>query len=320
LAADPAIATHSVFKPGHNLRIPLELNGVISGFQSHYPAEEELENCLWIELTSDKEWDPHSREFSEREKDTEHDAIIGIPPDRSICSIQSAHEVLDTSQCLYQDIMENVYVGAANTTAQKHSDSLRNKVSRIFGVGLETADRTLLATMQLAIRHSIHPIHRRYRTEVAQLRYPRLGGQHGRFHTDTFFASTPSLSCCTMGQMFTNDIHFTKFYPMRAKSEAGEALISFMQDIGIPSDLHSDDAKELTQGKMGELLRKFWIKGTQSEPYSPWQVQAELCIREIKKAVQHTLSKTNALKRLWDFCTIYQCELRNLITHPHFKL
>jgi hypothetical protein len=87
-----------------------------------------------------------------------------------------------------------------------------------------------------------------------------------------------------MGQMFTNDIHFTKFYPMRAKSEAAEALVSFMQDIGIPSDLHSDDAKELTQGKMGELLCKFWIKGIQSEPYSPWQVRAVLCIREIKKA------------------------------------
>ena len=93
-----------------------------------------------------------------------------------------------------------------------------------------------------------------------------------------------------------------------------------MQDIGIPSDLHSDDAKELTQGRMSDLLRKFWIRGSQSEPYSPWQVRAELCIREIKKAVKHTLTKTNAPRRLWDYCTIYQCELRNLIAHPHFKL
>ncbi len=59
---------------------------------------------------------------------------------------------------------------------------------------------------------------------------------------------------------------------MHLKSEAPEALISFMQDIGIPSDLHSNDAKELTQGRMVELLCKFWIKSTQSDPYSPWQV------------------------------------------------
>ncbi len=80
-----------------------------------------------------------------------------------------------------------------------------------------------------------------------------------------------------------------------------DALIQFMQDIGIPSDLHSDDAKELTQGRMGELLRKFWIRGSQSEPYSPWQVRAELCIREVKKAVRHAMAKTKAPKHLWDY-------------------
>jgi hypothetical protein len=60
--------------------------------------------------------------------------------------------------------------------------------------------------------------------------------------------------------------------------EAPDALVNSMQGIGIPCELHSDDAKESTEGKMGELLQKFWLKGTQSEPYSPWQVQAELCI------------------------------------------
>jgi hypothetical protein len=123
-----------------------------------------------------------------------------------------------------------------------------------------------------------------------------------------------------MGQMYTNDVDFTKFYPMKSKSETADTLISFMQDIGIPSDLHSDDAKELTGGRMGELLRKFWIKPSQSEPYSPWQVRAELCLREIKKAVRHALVKNNAPRCLWDYCTIYQCELRNLIAHPYYKL
>jgi hypothetical protein len=56
-----------------------------------------------------------------------------------------------------------------------------------------------------------------------------------------------------MGQMYTNDVNFTKFYPMKKKSEAPDSLILFMQDIGIPSELHSDDAKELTQGKMGAI-------------------------------------------------------------------
>ncbi len=58
----------------------------------------------------------------------------------------------------------------------------------------------------------------------------------------------------------------------------------------------------------------------QNEPYSPWQVQAEIAIREIKKAVCHTMTKRKAPQWLRDYCTIYQCELRNLIAHPLFQL
>jgi hypothetical protein len=127
-----------------------------------------------------------------------------------------------------------------------------------------------------------------------QLRYPRLGGRHGRFYTDTLFAKTPSLNGYTMGQVYTNDINFTKFIPMKRKGKAPDSLIQFMQDIGIPSYLHSDNAKELTQGRMGDIIRKCWIHASQSEPSSLWQVRAELCNRELKKAVRHTMAKTNA--------------------------
>jgi hypothetical protein len=105
---------------------------------------------------------------------------------------------------------------------------------------------------------------------------------------------------------------------MKMKAEAPNTLISFMQDdIGIPSELHSDDAKELTQGQMKELARESWIKTSQSEPYSPWQVRAKLAIREIEKAVRDTMIRTDAPKRLWDYCTIYHCKIRDLITHPY---
>ncbi len=72
---------------------------------------------------------------------------------------------------------------------------------------------------------------------------------------------------------------------MKKKSDAPDSLVQFMQDIGIPSHLHSDDAKELTQGCMGDIIHKCWIKAMQSEPHSPWQVHAELFNRELKKAV-----------------------------------
>ncbi len=36
--------------------------------------------------------------------------------------------------------------------------------------------------------------------------------------------------------------------------------------------------------------------------------------------MRHALIKNNAPRHLWDYCTIYQCELRNLIAHPYYKL
>jgi hypothetical protein len=113
--------------------------------------------------------------------------------DQQIGSLQTIHNDFYVSQNLYNSITQNIYISAANTTQRKHPDSLRDKISRIFGVGLETADCTLNATTQLAIRNSVHPIQRHYRTEVAQLRYPRLGGQHGRF-TQIPFSPTHQVS------------------------------------------------------------------------------------------------------------------------------
>jgi hypothetical protein len=59
-----------------------------------------------------------------------------------------------------------------------------------------------------------------------------------------------------MAQVYTNDVHFTKVFPFKKKSDAPDSLIQFMQDVGIPSHLHSNDAKELTQGRMGDIIRK----------------------------------------------------------------
>jgi hypothetical protein len=298
LAPDPNVATHSLFFPNHNLRIPLQLRGVLSCIPTWYPTTVELETCQWIELTSSEEWDSHAETFADEEEKIEyHLDSIPFHQDRSIYATASTVPVLHYSDDLFAKAVCSEVLASVGSSSRSN-ESLRNRIASTFGVGLETAEPMLKATTQLDLRNVTHPIHRRFRTEVAQLHYPRLGGIHGKFHTDTFFAAVPSLQNATMGQMYANDLHFSKFYPMQRKSQAPDTLVSFMQDIGIPSDLHSDDAKELFQGRMKELLQKFWIKGSQSEPYSPWQVRAKLCIREIKAAVRHAFNKTGAPKRL----------------------
>jgi hypothetical protein len=83
--------------------------------------------------------------------------------------------------------------------------------------------------------------------------------------------------------------------------------IEFIQDIGIPSEMHNDDAKEQTLGKWKQTMQKFQIKQTLSQPYSPWQVRPERCICEIKKSVQRLMDNTKAPKCLWDYCAVSFC-------------
>jgi len=114
----------------------------------------------------------------------------------------------------------------------------------LWNIGLDTAKKTIQVTTQKGIRTTNYPIEQRFRTRQAQLRYKQLGGRHGRFYTDTFFSDVPSLNGNGMAHIYTNDIAFTRVYPMKLKSQAHETLSAFIHEVGIPSSLNSDDAKE----------------------------------------------------------------------------
>jgi len=94
------------------------------------------------------------------------------------------------------------------------------------------------------------------------------------------FPSVKSVQGNTMGQIFVNDIGCMCFMPMQKKSQAGYALAEFIQDVGIPTSLHTDDAKELNLGTWHKIRLNHAIKQTQTEPHSPWQNRAEGAIKE----------------------------------------
>jgi hypothetical protein len=55
LSPDPSIATHSIYFPNENIRIPLELGGCISIIPPRLPTQKEIEECEWLILTSEVE-------------------------------------------------------------------------------------------------------------------------------------------------------------------------------------------------------------------------------------------------------------------------
>jgi hypothetical protein len=100
LAPVPELATHSIYVPEDDVRIPLTLRGVISLFHTRYPTVDEIENCRWLLFTSELEWDPHSITFEENENAvSDHASSETSSNERSINNIISN---LDHSEVINQ--------------------------------------------------------------------------------------------------------------------------------------------------------------------------------------------------------------------------
>jgi len=228
-------------------------------------------------LTSDVEWDPN-------------DIIFGPEVE---C------KVLDSrARSLY-----------AYDTRHRRPNLDPATLSRQWGIGLETAKNTLKCTTQAGIRHAIHPLTRRYRTDYIALRHRRL---HTTFYSDTLFTKVQSLHGYKCAQVIT-DGHFIHVYPMVSKSAAGDALQHFISDVGIPDIMVTDNAPELTgrDSEFQKVCRHYKIKTRQTEPYTPRQNRAELAIQEIKKRWRTKMTQRKVPKRLWDYGLVWVSEIAN---------
>ncbi len=313
-------SSHSIYDPDEDFRLPLSLKGVTSYFTSRTPTAREIETCKWITLSDDQEWDPHSQGFQEQEENfTCHSQFLpyGQEQDRTLFELSSkvrykfqkvnySMEHSNISQAF-----DDKYIIAATATSNRECNQAAEDLASSWGIGIETARKTLKSTTQKGMRHTLYPIERRFRTRQAQLRYSQMSGRHGRFYTDTFFANTPTLNGSTMAQLYINDLSFNKVYPMKAKSETVDTLRKFIQDVGIPHAIHSDDALELMQGKFKQTCEEFGIGTTYTEPYIPWQNRAEGGIRELKRHIHRKMTSKRVPQRLWDFCPKWSCEIKN---------
>jgi hypothetical protein len=57
------------------------------------------------------------------------------------------------------------------------------------------------------------------------------------------------------------------------------------------------------------ICNDFGIKLTTTEPYLPWENQAEVNIHEAKTSVHCLMTCTKAPKSLWDYCATYVAEI-----------
>ena len=193
-------------------------------------------------------------------------------------------------------------------------------LSRLWGIGLKAAERTITATTQLLRRDLKGDISRRVRTKVHQRRYRQLDGYLGRFSSDTFFSKCNSLRGNNCFQLFTNKASFTKAYPMELKGDAPFALNKFIHEVGVPTEMHTDGSKKQSSGQWRKTCQKHAIYRTWNEPYSPWQNLAKKAGGIIKARCRDMMRHTNTPVVLWDYCVEYNAELRTMTASNNIHL
>ena len=124
-----------------------------------------------------------------------------------------------------------------------------------------------------------------YPEKFFQQKYHQLGGYLSCFCSDPFQSNVESICGNTYIQLFSNRGDFAACYPLKAKSHAHHALDRFLHEVGIPTEMLTDGAKELTISEWGKTCHKHKIRQITTESHTPRQNPAELAGGIIKRKV-----------------------------------
>ena len=120
-------------------------------------------------------------------------------------------------------------------------------LAKRWGIGLETAKKTLLRTTQRGLHTTPNPLlSQRYRTNDRMFRYKRLSTD---IFTDTMLAGIKSHCRNTCMQIYAHRNTCCKAYPMKTKGEAHHLLSSLFLHEGVLKTLIMDGAKEQVMGE-----------------------------------------------------------------------
>ena len=132
---------------------------------------------------------------------------------------------------------------------------------------------------------------------------------------DTLVAKHQSLLGNKYVHLITNG-KYTRAFPVKNKTSqlAANALEDFVEDVGIPSVLWTDGAKEYVgqHTDFRKSCNKHRIALHMTEPGQKNQNHAaEREIGELKKRWRRRRAKKDASHRLWDYGMVYETELMN---------
>ena len=303
------------------LTIPLQRRGNFVGLSTYKPDRDDVlqaiangdRNVLYLDPHDEYE-PPHEDMSSPAQPNQE---ISGVDT-----TVEPIHENTDDDYRILRDvstaldleafargIITSVNISDVGSTmiTQRHSAVTPERISDIFGCGLETAKATLRVTTQHGVRSAVHPLRRRYRTDLLSLKYRRLGTT---MYTDTMHFKVKSLDQHKCAQVYATD-DFAVAYPVRAERLIGDTLRLLAEDVGVPREMVSDNASAMIGhatdfAKRARFLR---IKMRSIEPHHSRQNKGERVIGELRRRWRDKRRKKNMPRRLWDYALVWCAEV-----------
>jgi len=281
--------------------LPFKMRGTTCYFDSRSPTFEELESCPTFVVSDEHDWDPTADMF--------------------ISAVERGHSVCASVFSFYQHDFDRIQgcpaqIIAQIRTSERHHGVNARLLSLKWGIGLEKAKNTINHTTQMNIRSAVLPLTRRYRTDLLSQRLRRL---NSRFYTDTMFSKIGnSLRGNSCAQVFTDGNGAVFIYPMKGKSEVGAQLIKFIQQVGIPNEMHRDGAPEMKgSSQFMKICQEYRIRSTFTEPNSPWQNRCENTIGVLSKKVKARRARRRIPKCVWDFHLVWEAQIYSRTVHKN---
>ena len=191
-------------------------------------------------------------------------------------------------------------------------------LSTLWRIRLKDAKNTIQATTQHTFQSSEGMKDGIFKTVPHQCLYEHLGNDYlSKFCSDTFISKLPSIRGNQYIQLFVNRGNFNQSDPMQSRSHAPQAIDRFFHEVGLHSEMLTDNAPEFVEGEWRNLCLKYYIKQRFTEPHTPWQNPAELEGGIVKRKLRTLMKLTNTPARLWDYARQYVAELRSLTAMKH---
>ena len=192
-----------------DVNIPFTLKGRSSLLYVRTPTSREMEDCEHIELTSEEPWDPNEDDWEENEQKFTRKfrnarctfGAVNEATDEGLTIFDSREQaVIDDMLSELPEVRSAQYVSRALKSGNRSENLNMNRLRRIFGgISEEIVNKTLSATTHMIQRSAAMPIHKRYKTKFAQLRYRRL---KCTLYSDTFDSNVTSTRGNTKTQGF----------------------------------------------------------------------------------------------------------------------